>query len=43
MSIFTNCRHQKVVKQWGWFLGLWCMGLLATAALSYTIRWMIWM
>jgi hypothetical protein len=42
MSISTDHRRKKVFKQWGWFLGLWCLGLLVTAALSYTIRWLIW-
>ena len=28
-------------RQWGWFIGLWCAGLAAVAAVSYGLRWLI--
>ena len=31
----------KKQRQWLWFVGLWCIGLLATAGLSYLFRWIV--
>ena len=28
-------------RQWLWFAGLWCLGIAAAAALSYTFRWIV--
>ncbi len=28
-------------RQWCWFVGLWCGGLVMTLLLSYSIRWII--
>lgn len=27
--------------QWGWFVGLWCLGLAATVTLSLLVRWTV--
>ncbi|WP_300457331.1 hypothetical protein [Desulfobacula sp.] len=29
------------VKQWLWFVALWCCGLLSVALLAKLIRWII--
>jgi len=31
----------KNQKQWLWFVGLWCAGLLSVAVLAYGVRWLI--
>lgn len=28
-------------RQWGWFVGLWCLGLAATFTLSLLVRWAV--
>ena len=30
----------KKQRQWLWFVGLWCGGLIAVFLLSYLIRWL---
>ena len=30
--------HTKKQKQWLWFIGLWCAGLLSVFAISYIIK-----
>ncbi len=32
--------HPKI-KQWLWFIGLWCGGLSTVLAFSYLIKWMM--
>ena len=32
--------HPKV-KEWAWFVALWCAGLATAMALSYPIKWLI--
>ncbi|MEQ8709721.1 MAG: DUF2474 domain-containing protein [Rhodospirillales bacterium] len=31
----------KPPRRWLWFIGLWAAGVLAVAALSYGLRWLI--
>jgi hypothetical protein len=28
-------------KQWAWFAGLWCAGLVSMALLAYAFRWIV--
>ncbi len=32
---------QSKQKQWLWFIGLWCAGLLAAYLLTLPLRWLI--
>ena len=32
---------RKTLRQFGWFIGLWAMGVLSVLILAYIIRWVI--
>ncbi|MCA0370024.1 MAG: hypothetical protein LCH26_02850 [Proteobacteria bacterium] len=32
--------HPKC-KQWLWFVGLWCGGLMTITAMAYPVKWLI--
>lgn len=39
LTEWVNARPK--LKQWLWFIGLWCMGLLAVSAMAYPIKMLI--
>ena len=32
---------RETLRQFGWFIGLWAMGVLSVLILAYIIRWAI--
>lgn len=36
---FLNSRPK--LKEWAWFITLWCFGLFSAFAIAYPIKWMI--
>lgn len=36
----TTDKHKKL-RQWGWFVGLWTVGLLTVSALGYMIKFVM--
>lgn len=46
MSIYINIiknwlNAHPQMKQWVWFIGLWCVGLLTVIIGSYPIKWLL--
>jgi hypothetical protein len=41
MDNFQGERESSSLKAWGWFIGLALGGLMATATLTYTVKFLI--
>lgn len=35
---FKGLGHRPKLKQWAWFVALWCFGLMAVATLTYPLK-----